>query len=102
MAKIVAVCACPMGLAHTFMAADSLKKAAGELGHEIKVETQGADGVQSELSKKEIREADVIIHAIAITPQDMERFEEYEVHEVSLKEAIRNAKGLIEELTKGL
>ena len=61
MAKIVAVCACPMGLAHTFMAADSLKKAAGELGHEIKVETQGADGVQSELSKKDIREADVII-----------------------------------------
>ena len=102
MAKIVAICACPMGLEHTFMAADSLRKAAEELGHEIKVETQGADGIQGELSKKDIREADVIIHAIAITPQDMERFDEYEVHEVSLKEAIRNGKSLLEELTKGL
>ena len=102
MAKIVAICACPMGLAHTFMATDSLRKAAEELGNEIKVETQRADWIQGELSKKDIREADVIIHAIAITPQDMERFDEYEVHEVSLKEAIRNGKALLEELTKGL
>lgn len=95
--KIVAVCACPMGLAHTFMAADSLKKAADALGYEIKIETQGADGIQNELTKKDIREADAIIHAIAVTPLEVERFDGYEVHEVSLKEAIRNAKEVLEE-----
>ena len=95
--KIVAVCACPMGLAHTFMAADSLKKAADELGYEIKIETQGADGIQNELTKKDIREADAIIHAIAVTPQEVERFDGYDIHEVSLKEAIRNAKEILEE-----
>ena len=52
MKKIAAVCACPMGLAHTFMAADSLEKAAKELGIEIKIETQGADGIQNELTRK--------------------------------------------------
>ena len=55
MAKFVAICACPMGLAHTFMAADSLKKAAEELGVEIKIETQGADGIKNELTKKTLK-----------------------------------------------
>ena len=45
--KVVAICACPMGLAHTFMAAESLGNAAKELGVDIKIETQGADGIQN-------------------------------------------------------
>ena len=88
MKKIVAVCACPMGLAHTFMAADSLEKAAKELGVEIKIETQGADGIQNELTKKDITESDAIILALAITPQGMERFEGYDPYEITLKEAM--------------
>ncbi|WP_218950325.1 PTS fructose transporter subunit IIB [Streptobacillus felis] len=98
MKKVVAICACPMGLAHTFMAAESLQKAADELGIEIKIETQGADGIQNELTSKDIKEADAIIHAIAITPQGIERFEGYEVYEVTLKEAIREAKEILEEV----
>nr|WP_231479769.1 fructose PTS transporter subunit IIB [Streptobacillus canis] len=98
MKKVVAVCACPMGLAHTFMAAESLQKAAEELDIEIKIETQGADGIQNELTSKDIKEADAIIHAIAITPQGIERFEDYEVYEVSLKEAIREAKEILQEV----
>ena len=42
--KLIALCACPMGLAHTFMAAQALEEAAVEAGYEVKIETQGADG----------------------------------------------------------
>ena len=100
MKKIVAVCACPMGLAHTFMAADSLEKAARELGVEIKIETQGADGIQNELTKKDIAESDALILALAITPQGMERFEGYDPYEITLKEAIREGKEILEEIVE--
>ncbi|MBB6217312.1 fructose-specific PTS system IIB-like component [Anaerosolibacter carboniphilus] len=96
--KLVALCACPMGLAHTFMAAQAISKAASELGYEAKVETQGADGTQNELTVKEIREADLIIHAIAITPMDVERFDNVEVYEITLQEAIKDAKGVIQRI----
>lgn len=102
MKKMVAICACPMGLAHTFMAAESLQNAANELGIEMKIETQGADGIQNELTSKDIKEADAIIHAIAITPQGIERFDDYEVYEVTLKEAIREAREILEEILEEL
>lgn len=96
--KIAAVCACTMGLAHTFMAAEALQDAAKELGYDIKVETQGADGIQNELTSEEIAEAEFIIQAIAIQPQDNERFDAYDVYEISLQDAIKNAKGTIQEI----
>lgn len=100
--KLVALCACPMGLAHTFMAAEAIAKAARELGYEAKVETQGADGIQNELNSKDIKEANIILHAVAITPQNMERFEGYEIYEVSLQEAIKDPKGVIKEIEEDL
>lgn len=100
--KLVALCACPMGLAHTFMAAEAIKKAALEMNYEVKVETQGADGIQNQLTAIDIREADIIIHAIAVTPQDLERFEGYEIYEVGLQEIIKNPKGVIEEIEEDL
>lgn len=100
--KLVALCACPMGLAHTFMAAEAIKKAALEMGYEVKVETQGADGIQNQLTPKDIKEADIILHAIAVTPQDMERFEGYELYEVGLQEVIKNPKGVIKEIEEDL
>lgn len=96
--KLVGLCACTMGLAHTFMAAQALEEAAKELGYEVKVETQGADGIQNELTPQEIAEANIIIHSVAITPQNYERFDAYEVYEVSLQEIIKNAKGVIQEV----
>ncbi|AOT70386.1 PTS fructose transporter subunit IIB [Geosporobacter ferrireducens] len=94
--KLIALCACPMGLAHTFMAAQAIKKVAEEMGYEVKVETQGADGIKNELTTKDIKEADIIIHAIAVTPMDVERFDNYTVHEVTLQEVIKDAKGVIQ------
>ena len=96
--KLVALCACIMGLAHTFMAAQSLEEAAKELGYDVKIETQGADGIQNELTPQDLAEADIIIQAVAITPENNERFDNYDVYEISLQDAIKNAKGTIKEI----
>ncbi len=100
--KIIALCACPMGLAHTFMAAEAIRKAAVEMGYDVKVETQGADGIKNELTAADIREAEIIIHAVAVTPLGMERFEGCEVYEVGLQEVIKNPKGVIKEIEDDL
>lgn len=96
--KLVALCACTMGLAHTFMAAQALEDAAKELGYDVKVETQGADGIQNELTPAEIADADIIIHAVAIEPQNNERFDDYDIFEIGLQDAIKNAVGIIREI----
>ncbi|MFZ4539069.1 PTS fructose transporter subunit IIB [Propionivibrio sp.] len=54
MAKIIAVTSCPTGIAHTFMAAEALKKAAAGQGYEIKVETQGSVGAKNTLTAEEV------------------------------------------------
>lgn len=63
---IVAVTACPTGVAHTFMAAEALTAAAEEAGHHIRVETQGSVGAQDPLTDEEIKAADVVILACDI------------------------------------
>lgn len=63
MAKIVAITGCPTGVAHTLMAAEALKKTAAILGHDIKVEMQGSEGVKTPLSARDVAEADVVIAA---------------------------------------
>jgi fructose-specific PTS system IIB-like component len=64
--RIVAVTACPTGVAHTYMAAERLEKAARRLGHAIKVETQGSMGIENELTAEEIERADVVIFAAEV------------------------------------
>ena len=59
--KIVAVTSCPSGVAHTYLAAESLEVAAKEKGIEIAVETQGSIGIENELDKNAILEADAVI-----------------------------------------
>ena len=93
--KIVAVTACPTGIAHTYMAAEQLGKTARALGHHIKVETQGAMGIENELSERDIREAEVAIFAVDIEIEKRERFDAIRVVEAPVQEAIRNAAGLI-------
>ncbi|EQE33693.1 PTS fructose transporter subunit IIB [Clostridioides difficile] len=84
------------------MAAEAIEQAAKALGYEAKVETQGADGVQNELTRDDILGATMIIHAVAITPEGMERFDGCEVYEVELQEAIKNAEGVIKEIEEDL
>jgi PTS system fructose-specific IIC component len=64
--RLVAITACPTGVAHTFMAAEALQQAAKQLGYEIKVETQGSVGARDPLSATAIAEADVVLLACDI------------------------------------
>ena len=96
--KIVAVTACPTGIAHTYMAAARLEKTAKDLGHEIKVETQGALGIENALSADDIRQAQVAIFAVDISVEGRERFKGMNVIEVPLQDAIKNARAVFEKI----
>jgi len=99
--NIVAVTACPTGIAHTYMAAEQLERAARKLGHDIRVETQGAMGVENALAEEDLRAAAAVILAVDIAVQDMERFEGMRIIEVSVQEAIRNPEAVIARAVQG-
>ncbi|PJH94593.1 PTS fructose transporter subunit IIABC [Bacillus sp. SN1] len=93
--KILAVTACPTGIAHTFMAADALKEKAKELGVDIKVETNGSSGIKHKLTAQEIEDAPAIIVA-ADKQVEMERFKGKRVLQVPVTAGIRRPQELIE------
>lgn len=97
---IVAVTACPTGIAHTFMAKDALIKAAKELGVEIKVETNGTDGRKNSITKEDLDKAKGVILAINKSVNE-ERFNGYNMVKVGAKEAISRAKELITDVLEG-
>ena len=72
--RIVAVTACPAGLAHTYMAAEQLEQAARKLGHKIRVEVQGAAGIENQLSQAEVDAADVVVIAADVPIEHDDRF----------------------------
>ena len=96
--RIVAVTACPTGIAHTYMAAEQLEKTAKALGHQIKVETQGAMGIENELSASDIKQADMALFAVDIEVEKRERFNGVKVMQVSVIEAIKNPKAVFEKI----
>ncbi len=91
---ILAVTGCPTGIAHTYMAAESLEKKAAELGCKIKVETRGSGGAKNVLTKEEIAAADCIIVA-ADTQVPMERFDGKPVIQCKVADGISKAEELI-------
>ena len=98
--KIVAVTACPTGIAHTYMAAEALERAASERGCPIKVETRGSGGAKNILSASEIAEADCVIIA-ADTNVPMERFVGKKVIQVQVSDGISKAASLIDQALSG-
>ncbi|MDF1509315.1 fructose-specific PTS transporter subunit EIIC [Robertmurraya sp. DFI.2.37] len=96
---IVAVTGCPTGIAHTYMAADSLKQKAQELGIDIKVETNGSGGAKNILTEEEIENATAVIVA-ADTNVEMNRFNGKHVIEVPVADGIRKPQQLIERAIK--
>ncbi|MCP3031352.1 fructose-specific PTS transporter subunit EIIC [Halobacillus sp. A1] len=92
--KVLAVTACPTGIAHTYMAADKLKETAKEMGVEIKVQTNGSSGVKNRLTADDIAQASAIIVA-ADTKVDMSVFDGKPVIEVPVAKAIHEPKQLI-------
>lgn len=99
MSKIIAVTACPTGVAHTIMAAEALKKVGASMGHQVEVETQGAEGAKDVLSQEAINAADVVIIAADIHV-DPARFQGKAMYAVSTSDAIRNTKKIIEAALK--
>ena len=87
--KFVAVTACPTGIAHTYMAAAQLEKTAKKLGHTIKVETQGAMGIENELTQAEVDAADAAILATDIAIEQAERFSRARKIQVPVQAALR-------------
>lgn len=97
---IIAATACPTGIAHTYMAAEALKKAADEMGVKIKVETNGADGRKDVLTEDDIKKAKGVILAINRNIE-VNRFNGKPLIQVEAKEGINNAKGLIQKVLDG-
>lgn len=98
--QIVAITACPTGIAHTYMAAAQLEKTGKELGHKIKVETQGAMGIENELTEEEIRNADIVIFAVDIEVELRHRFNGKKILEVPVQDAIKDPKSIFAQLNK--
>ncbi|MEG0135044.1 MAG: fructose-specific PTS transporter subunit EIIC [Cetobacterium sp.] len=97
---VLAVTACPTGIAHTYMAAEALNKAAKNMGIKIKVETNGSTGVKNLLTDEDIKNAKGIIVA-ADKNVDMERFNGKNVEIVPVKDGIKRPKELIEVALEG-
>jgi PTS system fructose-specific IIB component/fructose-specific PTS system IIB-like component len=98
--KIVAVTACPTGIAHTYMAAEQLEKIGRRLGHDIRVETQGAMGIENKLSAAEVSDAEAVILAADIAVQGNDRFRGKKIIETSVQEAITHPEAVFRRLVK--
>lgn len=98
--KLLGVTGCPTGVAHTFMAAEALTKAAEEAGCTIKVETHGAVGVENAFTAAEIEEADAIIIA-SDKDAKIHRFVGKPVVQASVAKGMKNADELVEQCMKG-
>ena len=98
--NIIAVTACPTGIAHTYMAAEYLERTGAALGHTVKVETQGAMGIENRLTDSDVAGADALIIAADIPIQGRERFAGLaQVVEVPVQLAIRDAAGIFNRLS---
>ncbi|MDO7907700.1 fructose-specific PTS transporter subunit EIIC [Paenibacillus sp. JX-17] len=97
---VVAVTACPTGIAHTYMAEDALKKKAAELGVQIRVETNGSDGAKNVLTADEIRRAKGVIIA-ADKQVEMSRFDGKPLLQRPVSDGIRKTQELIEKAARG-
>lgn len=99
---IVCVTSCPVGIAHTYMAAANLEKAVKAKGHEVKVETQGAQGVENEITAEDIGRTDGCIIASDVRIKNSGRFEPVPTLTVGVSEAVKDAKAIVEELLEAI
>lgn len=97
--ELLGITSCPTGIAHTYMAAESLEQMGKELGIPIKIETQGQSGAQNILTDEEIKKAKAIIIASDVNV-DLSRFNGKRVLRASVSDGIRKPKELIEKALK--
>lgn len=89
MTKVIAVTACPSGVAHTYMAAEAIENAAKAKGWEVKVETQGSIGCDNELTAEDVASANVVILTKDIGIKNEERFKGKTIIRVGISDAVK-------------
>lgn len=97
---IVAVTACPAGIAHTYMAAEALVKAGKEMGVRVLVEKQGANGIENRHTNENLKNADAAIFAVDVAVKEVERFGHLPVYKTKVAAPLRDAKAIIEKALK--
>ncbi|WP_196592734.1 PTS fructose-like transporter subunit IIB [Pectinatus sottacetonis] len=100
--NILAVTACPSGVAHTYMAAEALKKAAEAKGHNIKVETQGSIGIENVIVEADVENADVVILTKDMPIKNEVRFKNNLLVRVAISDAVKKAPAIILKIEKHL
>ncbi|WRS28940.1 PTS fructose transporter subunit IIB [Oscillospiraceae bacterium MB08-C2-2] len=96
--RIVGITACIAGIAHTYIAKEKLVNAAEELGHWVKIETQGTIGTEDELTADEIAQADVVIIAADIAISGKDRFKGKRLVEIPVSVVMKSPKALIQKI----
>ncbi len=100
--KIVGVCACCSGIAHTYMARKAIVDAANEVGDEIHMETQGTIGVEDELTSEQIEQADCILLCVDVHIEGTTRFKDKKVMKIPTDLAIKAPKQIIKKIHEEL
>lgn len=97
--KILAVTACPVGVAHTYIAQEKLETSAKKLGYDIKVETHGSIGLKNEITAEDVKNADLIIIAVSAGASDLrlDRFIDKPLYQVEITKAVKDAEAVIKD-----
>ena len=93
--KFLAVTACPSGVAHTYMSAEALEKAAKKHGIEIKVETQGSIGIENQITPEDLAGTDAVILTKDMPIKDEERFQNIPKVGVGVSDAVKKPEAII-------
>ena len=98
MTSIIAVTACPSGVAHTYMAAEALESAAKSKGWNVKVETQGSIGQENQLTESDVAAADMVILTKDIGIKAEERFAGKTIVRVNISDAVKRADAIMNKI----
>ncbi|CAM3607541.1 PTS fructose-like transporter subunit IIB [Vibrio aquimaris] len=98
MTSIVAVTACPSGVAHTYMAAEAIESAAKAKGWDCTVETQGSIGIENELTESAIKSADIVILTKDIDIKNSERFEGKTIVRIGVSDAVKRSAAVMDKI----
>jgi fructose-specific PTS system IIB-like component len=96
--KILAVTACPSGVAHTYMAAEALERAAKAKDIEIKVETQGSIGIENTITENDLKGTDAVILTKDMGIKNAERFNGLPIVKVAISDAVKKADQILEKV----
>ncbi|WP_416175467.1 PTS fructose-like transporter subunit IIB [Clostridium sp.] len=100
--KFLAVTACPSGVAHTYMAAEALERAAKDKGIEIKVETQGSIGIENKITLEDVKDADAVILTKDIGIKGTERFKGKPIIKVGVSDVVKKSDQIVEKVVQFL